>query len=118
MHENSKEKTAFICQEGHYEFNVMPFGLKNAPADFQRLMELVLKGMNWQFCLVYIDDIVVFSSSFEQHMAHLDKVFHVLENAGLKLKPKKCTFLTEKILFLGHEISKEGINQSRVKTHH
>ena len=68
VEENNKEKTAFSTAEGHFEFNVMPFGLTNAPATFQRLMECVLAGLVGEECLIYLDDIIVFSSSFEEHL--------------------------------------------------
>jgi len=115
MDDNSKEKTGFICQDGHFQFNVMPFGLKNAPADFQRLIEIVLKSMNWRFALAYLDDIVIFSKTFDQHLEHLNSVFNALEEANLRLKPKKCAFLKEKIQFLGFEISPKGITPDKSK---
>jgi predicted aspartyl protease len=69
--DEDKEKTAFVTEEGSYEYNVMPFGLTNAPATFQRLMNLVLAGLNWKMCLVYIDDILIFSRTFEEHTEHI-----------------------------------------------
>ena len=84
--ENSKEKTAFSITRGHYEFNVMPFVLTNVPATFQRLMECVLAGLIGEQCLIYLDDIVVFSNTFDEHLKRLN-VFLALKNAGLKLKP-------------------------------
>jgi hypothetical protein len=85
MEEGHKEKTAFTTIAGLYEFNVLPFGLCNAPATFQRLMEVVLAGLTWQTCLVYIDDILVFSESFQDHLNRLQGVFQRLLKAGLKL---------------------------------
>ena len=85
-----REKTAFICHKGLYEFKVMPFGLCNAPGTFQRYMDLVFAGINWVSMLVYLDDIIVFSSSFEEHLIHLEKVFKRISNANLKLKASKC----------------------------
>ena len=75
MEETSKEKTAFITHRGLFECNVMPFGLCNAPSTFQRLMEHVLQEELWKFCLLYIDDIIIFSTGFEEHLQHIDKVF-------------------------------------------
>ncbi len=109
MHPNSMEKTAFVTHNGHYEYTVMPFGLKNAPSDFQRLMEIILHDLNWKICLVYIDDIIVFSKTFEEHLENLQLVFTALENANLRLKPKKCAFLKPSIQFLGYVISEKGI---------
>ena len=87
----------------------MPFGLCNAPATFQRLMQVVLAGLEWSSCFVYIDDILVASKTFEEHLSHLKEVFSRLRKAGLRLKPKKCSFLCDKVVYLGHVISKEGI---------
>jgi len=92
MHQNSVEKTGFICQEGHFEFRKMPFGLKNAPSDFQRLIDVVLKGMTWKFCLVYIDDVIIFSKTIEKHIENLSSVLTAIGEAGLKLKPKNVHF--------------------------
>ena len=75
MNEEDREKTAFTCHKGLYEFNVMPFGLKNAPPTFQRLMNEVLDGYLNKFVEVYIDDILIYSKTFEEHMGHLEKVF-------------------------------------------
>ncbi len=104
-----QEKTAFITCHGLYQFKIMCFGLCNAPATFQRLMDLVLSGLNWNSCLVYIDDILVFSRTFEDHLEDLEAVFLRLLQYGLKLKPKKCTFAKDSVPFLGHIISAEGI---------
>jgi ribosomal protein L21E len=87
----------------------MPFGLSNAPATFQRLMDIVLAGIKWQSCLVYIDDIVVFSPTFEQHVRDLSAVFERLESAGLTLKASKCDFCRKELKYLGHIITSNGI---------
>jgi hypothetical protein len=105
----SQEKTAFCTRFGTYEFTVMPFGLCNAPATFQRLMDTVFYDVLWKFVLVYMDDIIIFSKTAQEHKIHLEEVFTLLMKAGLKLNPDKCDFYQEKILFLGHMISKEGI---------
>ncbi|CAF1350808.1 unnamed protein product [Rotaria sp. Silwood1] len=105
----SRNKTAFITHRGLYEFLVMPFGLSNAPATFQRLMDLILAGIKWQSCLVYIDDIVVFSSTFEQHLKDLSSVFDRLKTAGLTLKASKCDFCRKELKYLGHIITPDGI---------
>ena len=107
--ESDKEKTAFSTRDGHYEFNVMPFGLTNAPATFQRLMECVLAGLTFEQCLIYIDDIIVFSATFPQHLEWLITVFEHLAHAGLKLKPKKCHFVRSEIRYLGHIVSRDGV---------
>ena len=105
----AQEKTAFITHSGLYEFNVLPFGLCNAPATFQRLMETILAGLTRNQCFVYLDDILVISSSWEEHLTNLDLVFKRLRYAGLRLKPKKCAFARRKASYLGHVISESGI---------
>ena len=102
-------KTAFATRRGLFEFRVMPFGLCNAPATFQRLMETVLAGLNWEICLIYIDDIIITGRTFEDMIQNLEKVFQRLESAGLKLKAKKCYLFAKQVSFLGHLISGEGI---------
>ena len=109
MDEKSREKTAFITHKGLFEFNVMPYGLMNAPATFQRLMDIVLAGLKWQCCLVYIDDIVVYSPSFEQHLKDLKKVFEALRAANLTVKASKCHFCRRETKYLGHIITQNGI---------
>ena len=113
---NDREKTAFCTQEGLFQFNVMPFGLCNAPATFQRLMDCVLAGLQWTSCLVYIDDIIIMGKSFEDHLHNLQQVFDRLKHAGLKLHPAKCQFLQHKVHFLGHIVSAEGVTPDPSKT--
>ena len=103
------EKTAFLTSEGLYEFKVMPFGLCNAPATYQRFMNSLLAGLNWVCCLVYLDDIIIFSASFEQHLRDVRAVLERLRKAGLLLKGKKCLFGARKVCYLGHILSSEGI---------
>ena len=93
--EEDREKTAFCTPCGLYEFNVMPFGLCNGPATFQRLMDLVLAGLQMSQCLVYIDDVIVVGRTFDEHLSNLQEVFERVRRAGLKLKPSKCSFLQE-----------------------
>ena len=108
MEEISREKTAFVTYNGLYEFRVMPFGLCNAPAMFQRVMQKVLAGQG-DFCSVYIYDILVFSSIVEEHLQHLKQIFERLQRVGLKLHPQKCVFGSQEVLYLGHLISSCGI---------
>ena len=98
-----RAKTAFTTRKGLFEWKVMPFGLSNAPATFSRLMELALRGLHWERCLIYLDDIVVFWRNFEQ-------VFDRLASAGLKLKPKKCALFQHSFKFLGHVVAKERVS--------
>ena len=110
-----KEKTAFSTSRGNFEFNIMPFGLMNAPATFQRLMECTLAGLSGMHCLIYLDDIIVFSANFADHLTRLSSVFDRLRVAGLKLKPEKCHFAKTHVTYLGHVISNEGITPDKAK---
>ena len=110
------KKTAFNSRKGLYEFKIMPFGLCNPPATFERLMETVLAGLHWQICLIYLDDIVVTGKSFENMVENLSKVFERFREAGLKLKPKKCHLFATEVEFLRHVVSAEGIQTNPKKT--
>ena len=115
MDPESREKTAFITHSGLYEYNVMPFGATNAPALFQRLMNTVFGDVQYKFLLIYLDDLVIYSSTFEEHLHHLEEVFKRLRAAGLTLKPSKCVFARSQVHFLGHVISQEGIRPNPEK---
>src|SRR6185436_5457913 len=114
MNAQDQEKTAFSTKFGTYEFTVMPFGLMNAPATFQRLMDPVFYDVTWKFVLVYMDDIIIYSRTLTEHYYHLERVFQLLLDAGLKLNPDKCDFFKKQILFLGHLVSGEGIKPNPV----
>ena len=116
MSQQDQEKTAFCVPDGLFEFKVMPFGLSNAPVTFQRLMDLLLAGLKWNTCLVYLDDVIVVGSTFEEHLFRLREVFQRFRNAGLKLKPNKCSFYQEEVHFLGHIVSATGIRADPGKT--
>ena len=107
--DRAMEKTAFTTGTGLYQFKVMPFGLSNAPSSFERLMERVLVGLNWKICLIYLDDIIIFSSTFEEHLQRLQKVLDCIANAGLKLKPQKCHLFRTEVLYLGFLVGREGV---------
>ena len=109
MHPRDKEKTAFVTRYGTYEFNVMPFGLCNAPATFQRLMDRVYDGIAWKFVVVYLDDTIVYSRTFDDHLRHLNEVFYRIRKAGLRLNIEKCNFWMQRLPFLGHIIAPSGI---------
>lgn len=94
-------KTAFTTPMGLYEYTCMPFGLMNAPTTFQRLMNTVLEDMNLSEVLVYLDDIIVFSSTIDEHLTRLERVFTRLRQHGLKLKPSKCHLLQQQVQYLG-----------------
>lgn len=102
-------KTAFTSHRGLYEFKAMPFGLKGAPATFQRLMMSILREENWEELLIYLDDVLIFSKSFEEHMVLLDKVFTKLRIANLKLQPSKCSFARSEVKYIGHVVSRSGV---------
>ena len=109
MDEQDKAKTAFVTRRGLFQFTVMPFGLVNAPATFQRLMAMVFRGLQWEKMLIYLDDLIVFGKDFEETLSRLELVLSRLGQAGLKLKPKKCHWFQKSVKFLGHICSKEGI---------
>ena len=115
VNEEDKPKTAFPIDHELYEFNVMPFGSMNAPATFQRLMDRVLAGLTWRQCLVYIDDILVFSKTFEEHLKNLDEIFQRLEKANIKLKAEKCRFGFFNANYLGFNFDKNGVRPTNEK---
>ena len=108
--ERDKEKTVFRTSSGQlYEFNQVPFGLCNAPAAFSHLMDRVLPGLHWETCLFYLDDIIISSTTWEEHLARLRQVFERLRHAGLKLGAKKCAFASKEVSYLGHRVTEEGL---------
>ena len=116
MAEECKAYTAFTCGPlGFYECDTMPFGATNAPATFQRLMHDCLGELNMNWCIVYLDDIIIFSDTKEEHLKRLEAVFQRLCAAGLKLKPSKCFFFREEIEYLGHVVSGKGISTNPKK---
>ena len=110
VEERDRPKTAFTTGSGLYQFTVMPFGLCNAPATFERLMERVLSGLPWEVCLLYLDDIIVHAKTFKAELERLRWVFARLREAGLKLSPKKCHLFKKRVVFLGHVVSEEGVS--------
>lgn len=113
---DAREKTAFKTRRGHYQYKVMPFGLCNAPATFQRFMDSVFKGMHGINVQVYLDDIIVFSNSFEQHLIDIRQVFERLNSATLRIKISKCRLAQHEVEFLGHIVGREGRkpNESKI----
>nr|XP_013767485.1 PREDICTED: uncharacterized protein LOC102206490 [Pundamilia nyererei] len=109
MSEQDKEKTAFICPLGFYQFELMPQGITGAPATFQRLMEKAVGDMHLLQVLVYLDDIIVFGRTLEEHEQRLLKVLDRLEEFGLKLSLDKCQFCQSQVKYVGHIVSKDGI---------
>ena len=110
LDDDSIPLTAFtVGPLGLYECVCMPFGLMNAPATFQRLMESCLGELHLNWCIIYLDDVIIFSENPEEHLIRLEGVFKKLRTAGLKLKPSKCEFFKDQITYLGHIVSKNGI---------
>ncbi|UYV84725.1 K02A2.6-like [Cordylochernes scorpioides] len=116
IHPEDREKTAFTTGNGLWQFKVMPFGLCNAPATFERLMETVRQGIPLETCLVYLDDIIVMGKSFDEHLINLERVLQKIRGARLKLNPRKCKLLKEKVRYLGHVISRQGIQTDPDRT--
>ena len=105
MNEADKPKTAFVCPFGFYEFNRTPQGITNAPSTFQRLMEKCMQHLNLKEVLVFLDDLIVFSSTLEEHETRLIHVLERLKEYGLKLSPEKCRFFQTSVRYLGHDVS-------------
>ena len=109
MADKDQQKTAFTSPMGLFEFTRMPFGLVNAPATFQRLMSTVFGDLNFVSLLIYLDDIIVFSSTLDEHIERLRQVFSRLRSHGLKLKVEKCHLFQTSVHYLGHVVSAGGI---------
>ena len=107
--EEDRDKTAFTTARGQFRFKVLPFGLCNAPSTFQRIMDQTLRGLLHKNCLVYLDDIIIYSETFEDHLVHLRQVFERLRKANLKLKPGKCYIGRRQVKYLGHIVSEAGV---------
>ena len=109
MSPEAKRKAAFVTNEGLFQFRVMPFGLCNAPATFERLMDRVLCGMRWSRYLVYLDDVISFGKTVPEALMRLEEVLARLSDFGLQLKAKKCTFMQTEVAFLGHIVGRTGL---------
>jgi Reverse transcriptase (RNA-dependent DNA polymerase) len=96
VHPEDRDKTTFTSQYGTYRLLRLPFGLRNAPATFERAIDIILSGIKWKTCLVYLDDVIVFYKSKTDHITHVAEALTLLENAGLSLKLKKCLFLPKR----------------------
>ncbi|QRV93047.1 Retrovirus-related Pol polyprotein from transposon [Ceratobasidium sp. AG-Ba] len=113
--ESDRPKTAFRCHRGLFQFKRMPFGFRNGPSIFQRVMQNILAEFLWIFTLVYIDDIVIFSRTFEEHCIHLDKVLGAIAKSGLTLSPPKCNMAFQSLLLLGQKVSRLGMSTHKEK---
>lgn len=103
------EKTAFTTEGGHFEYRRMAFGLVNAPATFQRLMDRVLAELKGVGCFVYLDDVIVYSTTIEEHCDRLDRLLALLGRANLKVNLEKCHFAASEVNYLGHVVTEEGV---------
>lgn len=107
--ESDREKTAFVTPFGMYQFKRMPFGLRNAPATFQRLMDRFKNTIPEVPLLAHLDDIIILSDSFNQHMVHLASTFNNLQKFGLRAHRDKCKFVCQNVKYLGHIITRNGL---------
>ena len=110
VREEDQYKTAFKCRFGHFEYTVCPFGLTNAPASFQALMNQVLNPLLGVCVLVYLDDILIFSPTLEKHIEDVESVLKLMEKNRLFIKLKKCELFKEEVSFLGHKVSVNGMS--------
>ena len=117
LDENHKERTAFtVGPLGFYEWNRLAMGLCNAPATYQRLMEEILGDLHLNICVIYLDDLIIFSNSVDEHLRRLEQVLQRLRENCLKLSPKKCKFFMERVAYVGHVVSAKGIEADSSKT--
>jgi len=107
--EEDIDKTCFVTHKGLFGFKVLSFSLCNAPSTFQRLVDMAFAGLTWEICLAYLDDLIIFSSTFEQHVEWLQMVFDRLVTADLRHKPSKCSLFQQRVKFLGSIVSGDGI---------
>ena len=114
METKSKEITAFSTPKGHYQFKVLPFGLKNAPATFMRIMHQILGDK--PYVKIYLDDITIHSNTFEEHLTHIAEVAKILKATRLRVKPQKCKWLAKKVKLLGHVVSGKTVEPDHEKT--
>jgi hypothetical protein len=113
LHEADKEKTAFSLKSGHYEWNVLPMGLKNSPATFQRIMTALLKPYIGVFLHVFIDDIIIFSKSPTEHLKHIEMVLDILSLNGFKISIAKSQFGLSEIDYLGFTVTGDGVRPKK-----
>ena len=116
MDPDSVHKTAFVTQNGQYQWRVLPYGLRNSPVTFMKAMHEVLRKHLFKSCIVYVDDIIVYSRNMTEHLEHLKEIFSCILKAGLKLKPSKCKFAAAQVKYLGHILSQDGVRPNPEKT--
>ena len=115
MSPDSVEKTAFVTNEGHFEWLVMPFGLKNAPATFQRIVQQILHKYSYKGVINYLDDIIIYSENYNVHLNLLNEIFQILREHNVKLRLKKCLFAQTEVQYLGHLIGHNSVKPSPEK---
>jgi hypothetical protein len=116
VHPEDRDKTTLTSHYGIYRFLRLPFGLRNAPATFQRAMDIILSGVKWKTFLVYLDDVIVFSKSMKDHLAHVAEALTLLGSVGLSLKLKNCHFFAKTVDYLGHVIRPGRLGVAEKKT--
>ena len=109
VQEEDREKTAFSCHMGHYQFTKLPFGVNNGPATYQRCMDFILTGLKGIDCLAYLDDVICYSATMEEHAEKLERIFQRLDQANFMIQPSKCVFGTDTVEYLGHIVTKDGV---------
>ena len=108
-HSDDMGKTAFVCQKTFFAFQVLPLGLVNSPATYQSSIELIMSGIQYENCLIYLDDLIVYSKTFRDHIQRLDEVFTRISNANLKFALTKYPLFEQEVKFLGHKVSPQEI---------
>ena len=116
MHPNSIEKTSFVTPNGQFEWTCLPYGLSNSPVTFMRTVHQALRGLVFKCCVIYVDDVICYSSNMDEHLTHLQLIFDRLNKAGLKLNPRKCQFAAREVKYLGHILSPQGVKPNPEKT--
>ena len=114
--ERDQDKTTFTCHEGTYRYKRMPFGLTNAPATFQRTLDIALSAFKWKSCLVYLDDVIVFSQDLKSHFTHVEAILETLSETAITPKLAKCRFFTDTVKYLGHFIRPGTLEVDEVAT--
>ena len=104
IRKEDRTKTAFVCHAGTFQCTRIPFGLTNAPACFQRALDLVLTKYKWKTCLVYLDDVIIYCNNLDDHIVHVNETLSTLADAGITLKVNKCHFFQKEVEYLGHMV--------------
>lgn len=114
--ENDQAKTALCMHAGLYQWKRMPLGLVNAPGTFQRALDIILLSFRWRICLIYLDDVVIFSRSIEEHMDQVEDTLKTLGEAGISLNFAKYKFFAKETVYLGHDIKPGRLEMQRAHT--